>query len=910
MVLNAGYMPDGITKSQSVVYDMIKKAPEAGSYVTISRKFVDVSEFIQSDDFVLALENAVRADPKVPPNKVKETIDAIMNGSKDAKGVRHPDGIWDDASRRFVLESGTEHVRVMVGGAAPDSVFALSELQALLENPKIKTIDGIDKKELLSLYKYVGNAGGDAGALFRFLRAHSQLQYQLTKVGVGNIRDYLRYEASSGFLQKVDDLARSKLFSELNTLSAADYELLMKEAERLRVDYRAALQTKAPSLLGKSKLLLVVAALTGLSACSEVKAALSIDDFEKRKEKLYEWMIGFAGDFAAFEVGQALSLAATAGAVATGVVAAPEAAALAFIGGMLGGYFGGEGAVEFYRQLRDGKLLRDNDSNYQIDLLDRLESLMFGGNATLKSTPVPDLNGGKFTLSAGLTREEIVARAKTDIAWRYALRELNAFAVTDIGYDKYNTDGSLDLYDPATGRGEMTERYLLDRAAMLTWKREFERRGIYHNRTLKTDAVVGNWDFTDRHTTHNGGAALTLQIDGKGLSLTDHQVIFGNASDEGIRGGSESDRLYGGGGNDTLHGDGGTDNIEGGAGNDQLYGGDARDTLFGGSGNDMLDGGKDNDALYGAGGDDNLDGGSGNDWLEGGAGQDSYRIAAGEGNDVIVDSDGQGMVTFAGNTLLGGEVKTSAGLYESASQPGVRYLWTPDSSGVGDLLVTDTKTQQTLIIQNFKSGDLSITLGGQPKPTDTQGPGTNNFFFGGRPTGNPEMPVEGDIHAGAGNDVVLSSRHNPNIYAGDGNDYVFVGWGVKKVEGGDGNDFIDTEFRQEPALPYVADAGINQWERHYADWKMTSTVTAHLEKKTVYGGYEGYLDFSWSQGGKEVKTIRQVRLANDYLSCMADEATGSQHVAGSVDASELKRSHNLSPAAAPLTISPPVCPSL
>ncbi|MDK2125825.1 hypothetical protein [Parachitinimonas caeni] len=123
MFLNSGLMPDKVTKSEKVVFDIINK----GSYhsiVTINAKLVDVSGFIQSDEFVVALEKAVSAT--TPIDKVDAKIYEIMNGSKDAKGVRLPDGIWDDASRRFVLESATEHVRVMVGGAAPDSVFVLS----------------------------------------------------------------------------------------------------------------------------------------------------------------------------------------------------------------------------------------------------------------------------------------------------------------------------------------------------------------------------------------------------------------------------------------------------------------------------------------------------------------------------------------------------------------------------------------------------------------------------------------------------------------------------------------------------------------------------------------------------------------------------------------------------------------
>ena len=61
--------------------------------------------------------------------------------------------------------------------------------------------------------------------------------------------------------------------------------------------------------------------------------------------------------------------------------------------------------------------------------------------------------------------------AKTDIAYRYALTELNPFAITgdDALYTAHNASGELNLYDPATGSGNLTDLYLADRAAMLGW---------------------------------------------------------------------------------------------------------------------------------------------------------------------------------------------------------------------------------------------------------------------------------------------------------------------------------------------------------------------------------------------------------------------------------------------------------
>lgn len=90
------------------------------------------------------------------------------------------------------------------------------------------------------------------------------------------------------------------------------------------------------------------------------------------------------------------------------------------------------------------------------DVMDRLSNLFFDATSTI-TTPLPaDLNGARYTIDASLTSDEIVVQARTSIAWRYALRELNSFVISDVDYQRHNTDGSLDLYNEQTGQGAMT----------------------------------------------------------------------------------------------------------------------------------------------------------------------------------------------------------------------------------------------------------------------------------------------------------------------------------------------------------------------------------------------------------------------------------------------------------------------
>lgn len=61
-------------------------------------------------------------------------------------------------------------------------------------------------------------------------------------------------------------------------------------------------------------------------------------------------------------------------------------------------------------------------------------------------------------------------------AYRYALYKLNPFAVTGstVLYDGINAHDQLTRYNPATGSGALTDQYLKDRAAMLSWKLRFD----------------------------------------------------------------------------------------------------------------------------------------------------------------------------------------------------------------------------------------------------------------------------------------------------------------------------------------------------------------------------------------------------------------------------------------------------
>jgi hypothetical protein len=139
----------------------------------------------------------------------------------------------------------------------------------------------------------------------------------------------------------------------------------------------------------------------------------------------------------------------------------------------------------------------------------------------------------------------------------------------------------------------------------------------------------------------------------------DKKVIFGTSNDDAIEGDDYEDHLYGMGGNDTIYGGKGDDYLEGGEGADELYGGYNYDTYITDDG------------------------------------------------DYIKDEDGRGEVHFEKTHLTGGTKVCTNG--DDASDAGVykgdggEYTWSE-----GDLIFE--QDGKYLIIDNFKNGDLGITL--------------------------------------------------------------------------------------------------------------------------------------------------------------------------------------------------------
>jgi trimeric autotransporter adhesin len=742
-LLYSGEMPDGSSAGQ--VAGAVKNA--GGGFDVVSS---DVGRLLKEPGFAAALDEAVKLELFGNPDFIpvtQEQFDAIntkrnlIEFGKDGPGrfsprVANANSLWDIASKNFVAEA-QGNFRIIAPKQLDElSVFVQSELQALLDNDKIGSVDGMPRSELLALKNSHGLDG-----VKQLITSNSLTQAIFTGVSTADVGAYLSYPTATPDELKLlaNDPAKLKAMQDYLGALSDQERAYLKAGQAVAHDI-----TKAGSVAGTlfKKALGPVGALLGLSlAAFEAGAAEEAGRHDEAKEIMTRWAVDAAGSAVTQFAAGAIAGIGAAALVSAGVITAPVAGAIVLGATLAGGFFGGDGATALY------ELSKDKDDNKRIDLVDKLTNALFGATYTI-TTPLPDdLNGASLTLDTTFSREEMVANAKTNIAWRYALRELNPFVIPDISYDKHNTDGSLDLYDPVTGKGSMTELYLQDRAAMLTWKIRYDRGELddddsWHvdgvkpyNQEWDTNAVAGNWDFVDLKIRLPGGAPLTLAIDGTGVSASDHQIIFGSTTADSISGSGDTDHLYGMAGNDSL---------QGGAANDYL------------------------------------EGGLGDDRLEGGAGFDTYVVGAGA--DTIVDEDSSGSLRdMAGKTLAGQYVGNNG-----------TYVFNRGDASITATLAGTTLTLgmaggATAVIENYsrEAATFGVAL--------VEGATTSSVIYG---TAGDDDPLEGgdgddEIYGLAGHDIVWGKSGNDWADGGDDDDWMWGHAGDDLLLGGNGADVLD-----------------------------------------------------------------------------------------------------------------------
>lgn len=270
---------------------------------------------------------------------------------------------------------------------------------------------------------------------------------------------------------------------------------------------------------------------------------------------------------------------------------------------------------------------------------------------------------------------------------------------------------------------------------------------------------------------------LALSAYNKIMSLTDQ--LFQNGATQFLY--DFKPILYGTEGNDSLTG---VTTVRGVSVEDhrQLQYFSAHGIVYiGGSGSDAINGTSSADHLLGGIGADTLYGGTGNDMLSGGDGYDTYLI---EGQDTIIDSDGQGRILDKSGRAVSGFIQIRLdGSMVFLADPTITV------SGGTNLALT-WADGNSVVLQNFKSGDFGIIITQDTVPTvntTITGDNYSNRIVG--PDVDPDLSP--DSSNTAGSDYALyGAATNDHILAMGGNDDVFARGGADWVEGGDGVDII------------------------------------------------------------------------------------------------------------------------
>ncbi len=381
--------------------------------------------------------------------------------------------------------------------------------------------------------------------------------------------------------------------------------------------------------------------------------------------------------------------------------------------------------------------------------------------------------------SAGLA-----ADAANGVAYRYALKHLNPFALIGFDYTQYNQSGELDLHDSATGQGAISKEWLKDRAQFLTWKIQKNTNDIADDVAIRRkDNGAESYLYTDKTLKNSQGQDYSIRVTG-GNGAQQINISFAGDQGDALSGGNYADRLYGAKG---------------------------KDTLTGGEGNDYLEGGAEEDTLRGDAGDDTLIGGKGNDVLQGGGGNDLYVIRAGDGTDRILDHQGSNTVVYEDasgrRTVLGVTAFAVAGLANT---------WSGHLSSGGTVSLTQNSPLTAtlpdgtqIILDGYEDGDFGIHL----QTPNQDSPVFTREILGdlvpvefGEPVHHYEYDDLGNVIAAPGEfgegseDHLWGSEGNDLIATGSGADTVIARGGDDRIvasgphdylDGGDGDDLIE-----------------------------------------------------------------------------------------------------------------------
>lgn len=371
------------------------------------------------------------------------------------------------------------------------------------------------------------------------------------------------------------------------------------------------------------------------------------------------------------------------------------------------------------------------------------------------------------------------------LAYRYALTQLNPFAIVGADYSIHNTGGKLDLYDPATGQGQITGQWLTDRTHFLA---------------KLLDANLTDADYQSLSL----GSAVYYQDIGLNKIITSGfgtavRYVFGDDNaNQNIVGDIKADHLYGEGGDDLIIGNKGNDYLEGGQGSD-IYvfaTGDGMDTIVDtdGLGKITLNGIQAKGQM----------GVDASQWLHAGHAWDDLQHHI--GYNVVIHADGTQdlMIATAGNTIIvknwfDGELGISLGAHQAPATPNGLTLsgdlkpldQNPNTDALGNVIVgTEVDPGREDTLYDGTGNDLLQGLGGSDILLANRG--GDNLLYADQQQAYQTLYNQGQTEVGTGQrgDLLSSGTGNDQLYGSTGQDVLAGGDGADILLGGGDDDLI------------------------------------------------------------------------------------------------------------------------
>jgi len=280
----------------------------------------DISSLLKDSVFTRSLRIAV-LNEGLNFEEIYEGVDSYGNRINSTS-------MWDIASTNFA-SNATGAVKTITPLADSTSVFAQSEIPALLNNPNITSIDGIPIDELLSDY----DNGGGSGIVFNKVKEASGASYHTLEIGT----------LSDGKLSVGTEMFY-EIHPDINGAPISPDAIDVRTGSKI---LKADSNWSPTNLLSKSTLtkLGVAGDILSLSfAVSQANAANDAGDVETANNIMIEWSIGFIGGVA----GAAASVAVLIASIPVLAASAVVAGTIAITAGIIGGIFGEEAALYLY----------------------------------------------------------------------------------------------------------------------------------------------------------------------------------------------------------------------------------------------------------------------------------------------------------------------------------------------------------------------------------------------------------------------------------------------------------------------------------------------------------------------------------------------------------------------------------